>query len=197
MPIMADDVQLLVTHSLFAPGGMHYIWTRIGGYDYDANACCDLVIPPRTAACARVSTTFRDAFRRWKQAQVLCASHALVTQAVNCALRLCTRLTYPPQGVPWSSFIDFSLCLDTHELLAVRCRRDGKLRKHSLNAVVRKPGLQSSTWHTLTPQVAWVLSQLSKEAQHDLELWQIAQRVDLAYWLRAELDLSPFTFPQY
>jgi hypothetical protein len=178
---MTIDVQLLLTTMLFTKGGLRYTWTRDGDYDYDAHARCALLIPAHLTAYSRVSSTFRSAFVRWKQTELLHGSHALVTHAVNCALRMCTRCTYPPEGVPWSSFLDFSLCLHNHELLAVRCVRDGKLRKHSLNPVVRKPGHQSSTWTTLTPKESWVLHWMSEEAYHDLELWQYSQRVALAY----------------
>ena len=200
MPMpMTDDVQLLVTHKLFAPGDLEHMWSWIGGYDYDAHARCDLVLPPQTTACALVSITFRDAFRRWKQAEILCASHALVRYAVNVAVRMCNIVTYPAgaQGLPCSSFLDVSLRLQNRELFAVRCVREGKLLEHSLNAVVRKPGHQSCTWNTLTREECWDLSlRISDEAQHDLEQWQHSQRVALVNWLRAELKLSPWTFPR-
>ena len=186
---MTDDVQLLVTTKLFAPCGLLSEWTYTRSFTdnflcTDAHMRCALLIPPHRYSL--VSSTFHAAFVHWKQSELLRASDALVTHAVNGALRMCSRYAYPAQGVPCSSFLDVSLCLKNDELLAVRCVRDGKLRKHCLKTTLRKAGrLSSCCAHP--PQAAWAVGWEGHEADDEVEAWEHSQRVGLTDWLCTEL----------
>ena len=208
---MPADLQRRLADSLFAA---HKLQT-LDGEDLDvwqysdykahlhgAPVRSELVVPREVSAYPLVSRSFHAAFVQWKHTELCRATVGLVFRATGLAMRMCVRSAYPPQGVPPCSKLELVVSVHDQEVLTLRFVRRGKLRKHSLNAVVRMEGRLCSRrgWSKETAKAGWAAGYIAPQGDgpfDDVEAWAHRQEGALRRWLRSELRIPMSYFREY
>ena len=179
---MLQDVQEVVAGHLFTgllhtstvlavpavhPGGM---WRTV----------CN--VPLDLATLAKVSRKFREGCRAWRKREMEKMVSVVLHHALDRAFDMCQRDCYPYYGgPPLMTNMQHVLCLQAHQVVAVKFRRTGKKRAHELDAWMEVEdwnGLTfyTDTWTTLTPRFGWKM--LSKMRGREIDKWQ--------KWMRCE-----------
>lgn len=188
--VMFEDVQQVVAGHVFTdylhtstvlavpavhPGGM---WRTV----------CN--VPLDLATLAQVSRKFREGCRAWRKREMEKMVGVVLNHALDRAFDLCDRDCYPYKGVPPFSNMQHVLCLQDHEVVAVKFRRTGVKYKHELDAWMEVEDWNgaffiSTVWTAKTPRFGWKM--MSKMRDGELKKWRKWMRCErraMNWWFR-------------
>jgi len=158
------------------PGGM---WTTL----------CN--VPAEMATLAQVARKFREGCLAWRKKEMEKMVGFLLKHALDRAFDLCDRDCYPYYGSPPAcSNMEHVLCLQEHEVVAVKFKRTGKGRSHKLRAGMEVQdwngvSFVSKTWTTKTPRSGWkMMSKMSGKEVDEWQAWMRCERRAMNWWLR-------------
>jgi hypothetical protein len=188
---MQEDVQQVVAFHLFTgalhvsttlrvpavhPGGM---WTTL----------CN--VPAEMATLAQVSRKFREGCLAWRKKEMEKMVGFLLEHALERAFDMCDRDCYPYYGSPpASSNVEHVLCLQRHEVVAVKFTRTGVRRSHHLHALMEVEdwngvSFVTETWTAKTPRCGWKLMKNMKGREiEEWKKWMRCERRAMNWWFR-------------
>ena len=197
---MNEDVQQVLAVYLFT-GELHTSTTmRIPGIHPGGLWTTLCNVPLDKATLGQVSRKFREASREWRRREMEKMVGVMLNEALDHAFDLCDRDCYPAKGGPPAfSYVEHALCLQRHELVAVKFRRTGVQRKHELVSWMtgedwNGASFLSDEWTTKTPTVGWKkTAQLEDDELEEWREWMRCERRALHWWFKetAEVLLDP------
>ncbi len=188
---MHVDVQEAVAGHFFT-GGLHVSTTMAVPAVHPGGmwrTICN--VPPEMATLAKVSRKFRQGCVAWRKRAMEKMVGPLLEHALERAFDMCDRDCYPiNDSPPWFSNVQHVLCLQRHEVVAVKFRRAGSERSHSLYAWMEVEDWNGNlhitdTWTTQTPSCGWKLMSTMKEREiKKWQKWVRCERRALNWWFR-------------
>jgi len=158
------------------PGGM---WTTL----------CN--VPAEMATLAQVSRKFREGCLAWRKKEMEKMVGVMLKHALERAFDLCDRDCYPYHGSPPEvSNMEHVLCLQRHEVVAVKFRRTGVRRSHKLHAWMEVEdwygvSFVTNKWTAKTPRSGWkMMSKMRGKEIDEWKKWMHCERRSMNWWFR-------------